>query len=628
MSSNTAGHARQGAGGLILGAIGVVYGDIGTSPLYTLKECFGGSHKIPFSADSVYGILSLIFWALMIVVSIKYVIFIMRADNNGEGGILALMALALRGTERQRTRWILMVLGIFGASMFFGDGMITPAVSVLSAVEGLSLINPAFEHYVLPVAIVVLIGLFAIQKHGTASVGKLFGPVMLLWFGSLGLLGALQIMEHPQVLKALNPYYALSFIAEHRIQAFFVMGSVVLAITGAEALYADMGHFGSFPIRAAWFGFVLPALVLNYYGQGALIINDPKAVTSPFYLMVPETIRWMMVLLATGATVIASQAVISGAFSVARQAVQLGYCPRLDILHTSENEIGQIYIPFINWLLLTIVLLLVVSFRSSSNLAAAYGIAVTTEMVMATILTFVVMRRIWKWHIGLISVGISLLLVVDITFFSANAIKIPEGGWFPLAIGAVTFTLLTTWKRGRELLFKRLSEDSLPLDIFIESVGAHPPHQVEGTAVFMTGSRFGVPHALLHNLKHNKVLHQRNVLLTVSTEDVPYIKDEDRLKVESLGYDFWRVEAVYGFKEEPDIHQILALCEAQHGLTFEMMETSFFLARETLIASKMPGMALWREQLFVWMSRNATKATDFFKIPTNRVVELGTQVEL
>ncbi|MCB6183650.1 potassium transporter Kup [Leeia sp. TBRC 13508] len=628
MSSNANGHRTQGVGALVLGAIGVVYGDIGTSPLYTLKECFGGSHKIPFSPDSVYGILSLIFWALMIVVSIKYVIFIMRADNNGEGGILALMALALRGTERTRTRWFLMVLGIFGASMFFGDGMITPAVSVLSAVEGLTLINPALEHYVLPVAIAVLIGLFAIQRFGTASVGKLFGPIMLLWFGALGVLGLTEIVSHPMVLKALNPYYAITFIVEHKIHAFFVMGSVVLAITGAEALYADMGHFGSFPIRAAWFGFVLPALVLNYFGQGALIINDPTTVVNPFYLLVPESIRWMMIILATFATVIASQAVISGAFSVARQAVQLGYCPRLDILHTSEQEIGQIYIPFINWLLMLIVILLVVSFKSSSNLAAAYGIAVTTEMVMATILTFVVMRRIWKWHIGLISVGIALLLIVDLTFFAANAIKIPEGGWFPLAIGAVTFTLLTTWKRGRELLFQRLSEDALPLDMFVESVGAHPPHQVEGTAVFMTGSRTGVPHALLHNLKHNKVLHERNVLLTVATEDVPYIEEKDRLKVESLGYNFWRIEATYGFKEEPDIHQILGLCESMHELSFDMMETSFFLARETLIASKVPGMAIWREKLFVWMSKNATKATDFFKIPTNRVVELGTQVEL
>ncbi|WP_374339338.1 potassium transporter Kup [Leeia sp.] len=627
MSSSSA-TSPQKAAGLIVGAIGVVYGDIGTSPLYTLKECFGGPHAIPFTAESIYGVLSLIFWALMIVVSIKYVVFIMRADNNGEGGILALMTLALRGTERKTTRWFLMVLGIFGASMFFGDGMITPAMSVLSAVEGLSLLNPVFEHYVVPAAVVILFLLFAIQRFGTASMGKLFGPVMLLWFGALAVLGLAQIVHHPEVLKAINPWYGLSFILQHKVQAFFVMGSVVLAITGAEALYADMGHFGRFPIRAAWFGFVMPSLVLNYFGQGALLIADPTAVKSPFYLLVPEGFRWMMVILATCAAVIASQAVISGAFSVARQAVQLGYCPRLDILHTSEREIGQIYIPFINWVLMIIVLLLVLTYRSSSNLGAAYGIAVTTEMVMATILTFVVMRRIWKWHIGLISTGIAMLLIVDIAFFSANAIKIPEGGWFPLAIGAVTFTLLTTWKRGRSILFKRLNEDSLPLEMFVESVGAHPPHVVEGTAVFMTGSKTGVPHALLHNLKHNKVLHERNVLLTITTEDIPYVPDIDRLRVQSLGHNFWQVEAIYGFKEEPDIHEILKISGEQHNLAFEMMETSFFLTRETLIASKVPGMAIWREKLFAWMSKNATKATDFFRIPTNRVVELGTQVEL
>ena len=619
---------KDSTAALILGAIGVVYGDIGTSPLYTLKECFGGSHAIPFTPDSVYGVLSLIFWALMIVVSIKYVVFIMRADNNGEGGILALMALALRGTRRERSRTLVMALGIFGASMFFGDGMITPAVSVLSAVEGLKVINPAFEHYVLPIAIVVLVFLFGIQRHGTARVGRLFGPVMLLWFGSLAVLGVAEIANHPQVLKALNPWYGLSFVIQHKVLAFFVLGSVVLAITGAEALYADMGHFGSFPIRTAWFSFVMPALVLNYFGQGALLIADPAAAQNPFFLLVPESFRFVMVILATFATVIASQAVISGAFSVARQAVQLGYCPRLDIDHTSEKEIGQIYIPFINWFLLVIVLLLVLAFRSSSNLAAAYGIAVTSEMVMATILTFIVMRRIWKWHIGLTSAGILCLLVVDVSFFSANAVKIPEGGWFPLAIGAATFTLLTTWKRGREILFERLSRDAMPLDLFIQSVGPNPPHKVDGTAVFMTGGKTGVPHALLHNLKHNKVLHERNVLLTITVEDIPYVPDIDRLRVDDLGYGFWRVEALYGFKEEADIHEILDLCEKQYNRPFEMMETSFFLTRETLIATKAPGMAIWREQLFTWMSKNATKATDFFKIPTNRVVELGTQVEL
>ena len=628
MHDSSAHSTKQNLSALVLGAIGVVYGDIGTSPLYALKECFSPAHGIPLSTASVLGILSLLFWTLIVVVSIKYVVFIMRADNNGEGGILALMALALRGARRERSRWLIVALGIFGAAMFYGDGMITPAISVLSAVEGLEIASPALSHYVVPISILILVGLFLIQQHGTATVGKLFGPVTCVWFVVLAGMGLYHIGRAPQILAALSPHYAIDFALTYKSKAFVVLGSVFLAVTGAEALYADMGHFGSRSIRIAWFGLVMPSLVLNYFGQGAMILLDPKAVDNPFFLMAPAWGVLPLVLLATCATVIASQAVISGAFSLTNQAVQLGYSPRVRIEHTSDREIGQIYVPGVNWMLLGAIILLVLSFKESSALANAYGIAVTSTMVITTILAYVVMRRIWKWHVALVTIGIALLMMVDLAFLAANALKILEGGWLPLAIGAVVFLLMTTWKRGREILFKRLQDDAMPMDLFLQAVAPNPPMQASGTAVFMTGNKTGVPHALLHNLKHNKVLHERNVLLTISTEDIPYVPDIDRLRVEPLGHGFWRVEAIYGFKEEPDVNAILDGCAEYHHLSFDMMETSFFLTRETLVATKAPGMAQWRERLFAWMAKNATKATDFFRIPTNRVVELGTVVEL
>ncbi len=621
------GHSRQPLAALTIGAIGVVYGDIGTSPLYTIKECFTG-HSIALLPENIFGILSLIFWSVLLVVSLKYVVFIMRADNNGEGGILALMALVLRTLGKQpQLRWYVMLAGIFGASLFYGDGMITPAISVLSAVEGLALITPAFKPYIVPVSITILVCLFAMQRWGTHQVGKLFGPIMLLWFSTLAGLGLWQIAQAPEVLQAVNPLYALRFISEHQGEAFLALGAVVLALTGAEALYADMGHFGRQPIQVAWFGFVMPALLLNYFGQGALLIHSPQAVANPFYLLAPKWALVPLVLLATAAAVIASQAVISGAFSITRQAVQLGYLPRLAILHTSEKEIGQIYVPAINWMLLGSIILLVIGFRSSGNLAAAYGIAVTGTMMITTALSLIVMRNIWRWNKWLSIAAFLLIFSLDVAFFSANALKLMDGGWFPLAIGLLSFTLLTTWKRGRKILFERLSADALPLEGFVQSIEAYPPTRVQGTAIFMTSTTEGVPHALLHNLKHNKVLHQRVVFLNIFTEDIPFVPDIDRIQIRPLGQSFHFVTASYGFKEAPDMAEILADCGRQ-GLTFDMMDTSFFLSRETLVPSKMPGMAIWREKLFALMSRNAMRATDFFHIPTNRVVELGTQVEI
>ncbi len=621
------GMSKQPLAALTLGAIGVVYGDIGTSPLYTMKECFTG-HSIALAPENILGILSLIFWSILLVVSLKYVVFIMRADNNGEGGILALMALVLRTLEkRPAAKWNVMLAGIFGAALFYGDGMITPAISVLSAVEGLEIITPVLKPYVIPSTIIVLIGLFAMQRWGTHSVGKLFGPIMVLWFCCLAFLGITNIIRAPEVLQAVNPVFGLTFVLHHRWEAFLALGAVVLALTGAEALYADMGHFGKQPIRLAWFAFVLPSLVLNYFGQGALLIHTPDAIQNPFYLLAPKWALAPMVILSTAATVIASQAVISGAFSLTRQAVQLGYLPRLAILHTSEKEIGQIYVPAINWMLLISIILLVIGFRSSSNLAAAYGIAVTATMVITTVLAYIVVKNLWRWNPWLSGAVFGVFLFVDGAFFSANAMKIMEGGWFPLLIGLLSFTLLTTWKRGRQILFERLSADSLPLEGFVKSLESYPPTRVQGTAIFMTSTSEGVPHALLHNLKHNKVLHERVVFLNIITEDIPFVPDIDRIQVRPLGATFFFVTASYGFKEAPDVPEILEDCGRQ-GLKFDMMDTSFFLSRETLVPSKMPGMALWREKIFAVMSRNAMRATDFFRIPTNRVVELGTQVEI
>ena len=619
---------KEGRIALSVAAIGVVFGDIGTSPLYTMKEVFHSAHGITPSHDNVLGALSLVLWALLIVVTLKYVIFIMRANNNGEGGIMALLALTLKSSPGDtRSRWLLMSMGIFGAALFYGDGVITPAISVLSAVEGLNIATPALEPYVIPITLAVLTGLFMFQRRGTASVGALFGPVMIVWFATLAVLGIVNILDEPAVLQAVNPLYGVEFFAEHKWFGFLALGAVVLAVTGGEALYADMGHFGRMPIKTAWLFFVLPALLLNYFGQGALMIHNPGAVENPFYLLVPEWALYPMVALATLATVIASQAVISGAFSVTRQAMQLGYCPRLEMRHTSEKAIGQVYLPAINWALLAAIIALVLGFRSSSNLAAAYGIAVTGTMAIDTILAVVVARALWGWsRVTAVAVAV-FFLIIDLSFFSANAMKIPQGGWFPLVVAIAVFTLLSTWKRGRALLFERLQTGAIALDPFLAGISAHPPLRVEGTAVFLTAQTDGVPHAMLHNLIHNKVLHERVALLTVITEDVPHVPEIEQVEVRPLGNEFYRVIVRYGFKDEPDIPQSLALCK-EYGLEFNMMETSFFISRETLIATMAPGMALWREKLFISMARNAGSVTAYFKIPTNRVVELGTQIEL
>ena len=615
-----------------LAAMGVVFGDIGTSPLYTMKEVFGGHHPLPINVDSVLGILSLVFWALTITVSLKYVLFIMRADNKGEGGIMALTALALRTANASpRVLWMLSLLGIFGAALFYGDAVITPAMSVLAAIEGLEVATPLLKDYVLPITISILVALFVFQRHGTATVGALFGPVMLFWFATLGAMGLWNVIEHPYVLLAINPLYALRFIIEHEELAYLALGSVVLAITGGEALYADMGHFGRRSIKWAWFGCVFPLLYLNYLGQGALILADPAAVEHPFFLMAPAAfLRMPLVILATVATVIASQAVISGAFSLTSQAMQLGYCPRILVKFTSQHEKGQIYVPNINWLLLLAVIAVVLGFRSSTNLASAYGIAVTLTMMIDTILAFVVVRALWNWSWPRAVLFLVFFVVVDFAFFSANVIKVLDGGWFPLALGASVFVLLSTWRLGRRLLAERLAEDSMPLDAFLVSIGSSGPQRVGGTGIFLTGTPAGVPRALLHNLYHNKVLHERVVLLHVDMVDEPHIPDSERVRIEALSAGFHRVFVRYGFSDEPDLPRALELCAAQ-GMDFEMMETSFFLGRETVVRqplSRRLPMVRWRQILFTWMFRNAESVTGYFKIPPNRVVELGSQVEL
>lgn len=615
---------------LALGALGIVYGDIGTSPLYTLKEVFAPSaHQLPASPENILGILSLVLWSLIIVVSIKYVVFVMRADNRGEGGIMALIALALREAgDNPRRQRLIMLIGILGACMFYGDGMVTPAISVLSAVEGLEVGTPALHPYIVPIALTVLFFLFFIQRHGTARVGTLFGPVMLIWFFVLALLGLSSIVQTPAVLQAANPGHAAQLFWAHPWLAFIALGAVVLALTGGEALYADMGHFGRKPIQLAWFGFVLPALLLNYFGQGALLLREPDAINNPFYNLLPEWALYPMIALATLATVIASQAVISGAFSVTRQAMQLGYVPRMQVLHTSEREQGQIYLPAINWALLAAVVILVLGFRSSGNMAAAYGIAVTGDMVITSVLAAFVFSRALGWGWTRAVALFSIFLVVDLAFFAANVLKIADGGWFPLLAGFVIFTLMTTWKRGRQLLYKRMEGDALALEPFIESLGYSDTTRVPGTAVFMTPNPKGVPQALLHNLKHNKVLHERVLLATVSIQDIPYVAETERVQMEMLPGNFQRITVAYGFMDEPDLPRDLILSCAQHGLELDMMDTSFFIGRETLIPRVGSEMPLWREKLFVSMFRNAGSATQFFKLPPNRVVELGAQVIL
>ena len=617
-------HARKSLSALTLGASGVVFGDIGTSPLYALKEIFNGHHPIAVTPDNVLGVLSMVFWSIMVLVTLKYVLIMMRADNRGEGGSLALLALILERARSHRLAWLVSMLGIFAAALFFGDSMITPAISVLSAVEGIGILTPDLDEYVIPVTLAILTALFMIQRRGTAAVGLFFGPVMLCWFAVLAILGILEITRHPDVLVALNPAYAVSFATEHTLLAFLALGSVVLAVTGGEALYTDMGHFGPLPIRLAWFGFVMPALVLNYFGQGALLLHDAAALESPFFHLGPGWALVPLLVLATLATVIASQAVISGAFSVARQAVQMGLLPRMLIIHTSGHEQGQIYVPFTNWTLYLAVSGLVLGFQNSSNLAAAYGIAVTGTMLIDTVLIAFVMVLLWRWNKFLVALLIGGLIAVDLAFFAANAIKIPQGGWFPIVIGILSFTLLTTWRHGRGLVMEEVSRQGLPLDDFLDMVDE--VHRVKGTAIFMTSSKNGVPSALLHNLKHNQVLHDRVVLLTVQTADTPYVSELERIYLHPLRQGFMRVVLRYGFMEDPDVPSALLQC-SRFGESFDMMETSFYLSRESVIPRlSRRRITRWRGKLFALMSKNATSATDFFRIPTNRVVELGTQL--
>ncbi|MGZ8390132.1 MAG: potassium transporter Kup [Rhodoplanes sp.] len=619
-------HPSKNSKGLVVGAIGVVFGDIGTSPLYAIKETFGGQHAMPVEPERVLGVVSLVFWTIMALVTVKYVAIIMRADNRGEGGSLALLALVTDLTKNSKATYFVTMLGIFAAALFYGDSMITPAISVLSAVEGLDIVAPQFKAYVLPITIAVLCVLFWIQRRGTEIIGALFGPVMCLWFATLAVLGIVNILHEPAVMAALNPFYGAELIIQHPWQSFLALGAIFLAVTGGEALYADMGHFGRFPIRIAWFCLVLPALVLNYCGQAALLIHDPSSVANPFYLLAPEWALVPMVLLSTAATVIASQAVISGAFSVARQAVQLGYLPRMTITHTSSSEAGQIYVPFTNLTLFIGVIGSVLVFQSSSHLAAAYGIAVSGTMIISTILIGFVAVQVWRWSPWVAFPLLGVLVSIDALFFASNIIKIGQGGWFALAIAVASFTTLTTWKRGRELVRKQLVAKSVPLVSVINSLGPHVA-RARGTAVFMTATTEGVPAALLHNLKHNQTVHERTVLTTVMTVETPYVPDGERITLTDLGSGFYRLVIRYGFMETPDVPEALAACKA-YGLKFDLMKTSFFLSRETIVPSLYPGMARWRELLFAYMALNATTAMKFFKIPTERVVELGTQLEI
>jgi KUP system potassium uptake protein len=621
---------RKPTATLTLLALGVVFGDIGTSPLYAVKETFSPDHGIAVNRENILAGLSLMFWALMGVVSLKYVVLIMRADNRGEGGIMALIALAAKAIERQpHWRGPLLVIGIFGASLFYGDAVLTPAISVLSAVEGLEVGTRAFKPYVVPIAVGVLVALFAIQARGTAAVGKLFGPVTMFWFIAIGAAGINGIVAEPSILGALNPLHALRFLTTHAVESFVVLGAVVLAVTGAEALYADMGHFGKGPVRIAWFSLVAPALVLNYFGQGALLMTQPEAVENPFYLLLPGWALYPMVALATAATVIASQAVISGAYSITRQAVQLGFLPRMAMVHTSAREIGQIYIPGINWLLCAVVVAAVIGFGSSSRLAGAYGVAVTGTMLVDTLLTFFVIRYAWRYPLWLCLFATGFFLVIDLTFFSATLLKIADGGWFPLAIGAAVFIVMATWRRGRETLLERVQSSSVPLDSFLKNLFADPPRRIPGTAVFLTATPDATPHALLHSLKHYKVVHERMVFLTVEFRDVPWVAFEERVVCERLPHHCWRVRVRYGFMNPPDVMRALEVCGAL-GLEFDLMETSFFLSREKVVPSAggVGNMALWRDRLFAAMARNAGNITDYFNIPSNRVVELGTRVEI
>ena len=613
---------------LTLAALGVVFGDIGTSPLYALKESFHATRGLPINEINVLGILSLIFWTITLIVSVKYVLVIMRADNNGEGGIMALLALNLRQKGlSSRKKFIIIILGFVGASLFFGDGIITPAISVLSAVEGLSIATPAFDRFIIPISIGILVALFAVQRHGSAVMGKFFGPITLIWFLSIGAIGISSIIQSPFVLALLSPHWAFLFVVNNPFISFFVMGAVVLTVTGGEALYADMGHFGILPIRLGWFLIVLPCLILNYAGQGALLLRDPSAITNPFYLLLPSALLYPMIILATAAAVIASQALISGVFSMAKQAIQLGYLPRLTILHTSDSEIGQIYIPLLNWLLFISITILVLIFENSSSLAGAYGLAVTVTMFCDTLLVAFLAYSYWKWQTWKVLLFIIPFVFIDLILLSSNLLKVFIGGWVPVFIAIIVFTLMMTWKKGREILQEKLQKDTLALNTFIQYMG-DTNQRISGNAVFLTGTPQVVPHALLHNLKHNKVLHERNLLVTISIMEVPYVDAENRIETEVLDKGFYRIRLNYGFKEEPDVPKALEKAFDILGLEYNLMDISFFVSRERLIPSMSNKMSNWREKLFVTMQKNTSPVSDFYKIPSNRVVELGSQIEI
>ena len=614
---------------LALGALGVVYGDIGTSPLYALREAFHGPHAIPVTPENVLGVLSLMFWSLILIVTVKYHLVIIRADNKGEGGILALMAM-VQGNRIARglpPRTIMIVLGVFGTALMYADGALTPAISVMSAVEGLGVAAPGLSRWILPLTLVILVALFAVQRHGTGRIGAVFGPVMLTWFVTLAVLGVNQIVRNPAVLAAMLPTHGLSFFFADPARGLLVLGAVFLVVTGGEALYADLGHFGHNPIQLAWFTTALPGLVLNYFGQGALLLRDASAAESPFYHLAPTWFVYPLIALATAAAIIASQAVISGAFSLTRQAVQLGYCPRLRIEHTSAREMGQIYVPAVNWSLMVLTIALVLYFRTSSNIAGAYGVALSTLMVMTTIMFAVMAREVWNWSWLKLTVFIGMFMLLDVPFLIANGLKILHGGWVPLAIAAVIYVLQMTWKRGREILVVRLGEQAVPLQILLGDIAAEPPIRVSGTAIFMTAQPEGVPYPLLYNLRHNQVLHERVILLTVIMREVPRVAPDERVDIETLPSGFFRVRAYYGFMDEPDVHEVLGRCE-EKGLTIAVEAATFFVGRETLIASERPGMALWREKLFSLMSRNTPRITTTFNIPVDQVIEIGAQVEL
>ena len=612
---------------LVLGAIGVVYGDIGTSPLYAFKETFHGDHGLQLNHDSVMDTLSLIFWLLLIIVTVKYVFFLLRADNKGEGGSFALQALASRFSEGNRFLIaVIPAIGILAASLFYGDAMITPAISVLSAVEGLETINEGWGKFVMPITIFILLVLFFVQKLGTGLMGKFFGPITTIWFLTIGILGLIQIVQNPFILQAVNPIHIFEFFGRDPHLAFLTMGTVVLCVTGAEALYADMGHFGPRPIQIAWLGFVWPCLLLNYFGQGAFVLANPTGIENPFFMMAPDFMKWPLFFLATAATIIASQAVISGAFSLTKQAIQIGFMPRMSIVHTSEHEMGQIYIPFVNWALLTFIIILVLGFKTSSNMAAAYGVAVTGTMLMSTLLFGVIMLRMWKWRWFYVLPFLMLLLIIDGMLFGATALKIPHGGWFPLSLGLLMVILLTTWKKGKELVLHQLQKDMMPIETFFTEIAPRTA-RVSGTAIYMTRVQEGVPVPLLHNVRHNKVLHERNIFLHVCVEEKSFVRPEKRFKVDDLGQGFFRIFLYYGFKDTIDVPKAIFTNDA-HGFDFNLHDTNFFIGRETIIPTKIPGMALWREHLFAWMARNATSAADFYRLPSKRVLELGSRIDI